>query len=235
MTPVGPGRDPWAALLAPLVQAGVGPGTLAAVRAVPRDRFLPAAARPAAWEDRALPIGCGQTCSQPLMVAVVTEALEITGGERALEVGAGSGYQAAVLRAAGVATVVAIEWWPQLAARARATLSALGVTGVEVRLGDGGPGAPDRAPFDCVVVSAAAPAVPRPLLGQLAPGGRLCCPVTAAADLEQLWRVRRRADGGLTWDDLGPCRFVPLRGAFGQAPATRRGEAGAGVPEAEAP
>ena len=235
MTPVGLDRDPAAALLAALVQAGVGARTLAAIRAVPRDRFLPAAARPDAWEDRALPIECGQTCSQPLMVAVVTDALGLTGGERVLEVGAGSGYQAAVLRAAGAATVVAVEWWPALALRARATLTALGITGVEVRLGDGSRGVPERAPFDCVVVSAAAPRVPGPLLAQLAPGGRLCCPVTAAADLERLWRVRRGADAGLTWDDLGPCRYVPLRGAFGQAPATRRGEAGAGAPEAEAP
>ncbi len=164
--------------------------------------------RRSAYEDRALPIGCGQTCSQPWVLAAILEALDLAPGARVLDVGAGSGYLAALLRAAGAARVDALEVSPQLACRARRNLNRAGVTGVVVWLRDGRRGLAERAPFDAIVVSAAASAVPPALTEQLAVGGRLVCPLTEPGE-ERLWCLERRSED---WQrrDLGPCRFVPL-------------------------
>ena len=183
---------------------------LAAMERVPREEFVPPAERAEAYADRALPIDSGQTISQPLMVAVIVEALELRDGDLALDVGTGSGYQAAVMAACG-ARVVSIERLPGLAASAAATLTRLGFD-VEVRLGDGSLGAPDRAPFDAIAVGAAAPRLPVELARQLCEGGRLVVPVGAGPAAEELIRLRLSGGRWLT-ENLGPCRFVPLIGA----------------------
>ena len=183
---------------------------LAAMERVPREEFVPSAERGDAYADRALPIDAGQTISQPLMVGVIVEALELLDDELALDVGTGSGYQAAVMAACG-ARVVSVERIPDLAAAAAATLARLGFD-VEVRLGDGSLGAPDRAPFDAIAVAAAAPRLPVTLARQLREGGRLVVPVGGGPEGEEL--IRLRVSGG-RWvtENLGPCRFVPLIGA----------------------
>lgn len=163
-----------------------------------------------AYEDRALAIGLGQTCSQPWMVAVVVQALDLSPGASVLEVGAGSGYLAAVLRAAGASRVVAIELLPELAVQARRNLNQAGVTGVVILVGDGRSGAPERGPFDAVVVSAAATQIPPALLSQVEPQGKLVCPV-ASGSSERLWYLQRE-NGDWSRRDLGECRFVPLLG-----------------------
>ena len=183
---------------------------LSAMEFVPREEFVLNAERADAYADRALPIDAGQTISQPLMVAVIVEALELLEGDLALDVGTGSGYQAAVMAACG-ATVVSIERIPELAAGAAATLARLGFA-VEVRVGDGSLGAPDRAPFDAIAVGAAAPRLPLALARQLCDGGRLVVPVGGGPDGEELVRLRLAGGRWLT-DNLGPCRFVPLIGA----------------------
>jgi protein-L-isoaspartate(D-aspartate) O-methyltransferase len=178
---------------------------------VPREAFLPAEQRDLAYEDRALAIGYGQTCSQPWMVAVVMQALDLEQGASVLEVGAGSGYLAAVLRAAGAGRVVAIELLAELAVQARRNLNQAGVTGVVILVGDGRHGAPERGPFDAVVVSAAATRIPPALLRQVGPGGKLICPV-ASRGSERLWCLQRQ-NGDWSRLDLGECRFVPLVGS----------------------
>ncbi|MFZ0168530.1 MAG: protein-L-isoaspartate(D-aspartate) O-methyltransferase [Candidatus Dormiibacterota bacterium] len=185
--------------------------TLAALAAVPREAFLPPEQQARAYEDRAMAIGHGQTCSQPWMVAVVVQALDLRPGASVLEVGAGSGYLAAVLRAAGAARVVAIELLPELALQARRNLNQAGVAGVLILVGDGRRGAPERGPFDAVVVSAAATEIPPALLSQVGPGGKLICPV-ASRGSERLWCLQRQ-DGNWMRMDFGECRFVPLLGA----------------------
>ena len=184
---------------------------LAALAAVPRELFVPEQLRRNAYADRALPIGSGQTISQPFMVATMLEALELDGG-RVLEVGTGSGYQAALL-AELADEVVTIERVPELAEEARRTLERAGYERVEVRVGDGTLGVPERAPFDAIVVAAAAPAVPGPLYDQLAPGGRLVVPVGTRRD-QWLEIVERGPDGPIRVRTV-PCRFVPLLGAAG--------------------
>ena len=183
---------------------------LAAMERVPREEFVPSAERGDAYADRALPIDAGQTISQPLMVGVIVEALELRDGELAFDVGTGSGYQAAVMAACG-ARVVSVERIPDLAASAAATLARLGFD-VEVRLGDGSLGAPDRAPFDAIAVGAAAPRLPVALARQLREGGRLVVPVGGGPEGEELIRLRVSGGRWLT-ENLGPCRFVPLIGA----------------------
>ncbi|HXA28534.1 MAG TPA: protein-L-isoaspartate(D-aspartate) O-methyltransferase [Candidatus Angelobacter sp.] len=183
---------------------------LAAMASVPRELFVDEAQREDAYADRALGIGHGQTISQPLMVALIVQALEVQPGDRALDVGTGSGYQAAVIAACG-ARVVSIERIPELAEQARARLGTLDLD-VEVVVGDGSLGYPPEAPYDAIAVGAAAPHVPRPLADQLAPGGRLVVPVAVSSEGEQLIRVRRNGEL-LTTEELGPCRFVPLYGA----------------------
>ena len=188
------------------------PAVLRAMSIVPRERFVPADLARSAYDDHALPIADGQTISQPFIVAEMAEAAELSPGDRVLEVGTGSGYGAAVLREAG-ATVVTIERHPSLAATAAAALAATGYADVEVVVGDGPLGCPDRAPFDAIIVTAAGPAPPRALLDQLAEGGRLVIPVGPRTD-QRLLRLRRRGDD-IETDDLGGVRFVPLVGDQG--------------------
>lgn len=178
---------------------------LAAMERVPREAFLPADERPRAYRDGAVPIGAGQTMSQPWIVAYMTSLLELDGHEQVLEVGTGSGYAAAVL-AECCAEVVTVERDPALATRAQAALARAGYGRVEVRRGDGSLGAPDRAPFEGIVVTAAAEArIPPALKHQLAPGAALVCPVRDEAGHERILRLR----DGRTETGSG-VRFVPL-------------------------
>jgi protein-L-isoaspartate(D-aspartate) O-methyltransferase len=192
------------------------PRVLAAVASVPRERFLPEELHPYAYDNRPLPIGHGQTISQPLIVAMMTEALQLTSGDKVLELGTGSGYQAAIL-AELAGEVVTVERIPELAERAAALLSELGYDNVRVHVAGETLGWPDDAPYDGVIVTAGAPQVPRPLLEQLAPGGRLVIPV-GARDVQELLQVTNTGHG-LTSRRLGPCRFVPLVGSGAWATA----------------
>jgi protein-L-isoaspartate(D-aspartate) O-methyltransferase len=185
---------------------------LEAMAAVPRELFVPEEQRRRAYDDRALPIGHGQTISQPYMVATICAALELGADARVLDVGTGSGYQAAVL-AEIAAEVVTIERVPELADRARETLARAGYDRVEVRVGDGTLGVPERAPFDGIAVAAAAPAVPATLYDQLAVGGRIVVPVGSLYD-QWLEAVVRGPRGPEVVRSV-PCRFVPLVGAAG--------------------
>ncbi|HBP17703.1 MAG TPA: protein-L-isoaspartate O-methyltransferase [Planctomycetes bacterium] len=182
---------------------------LAALRTVPRHRFVPAELREQAYEDRPLPIGHEQTISQPYIVAAMSEALELRGGERVLEVGCGSGYQAAVL-AELAGEVVSVERVAPLAERARALLAELAYRNVEVVLADGSLGHPARAPYDAILVACGASEVPPALLDQLAPGGRLVLPVGPQGGVMRLERWRRGEAGASRTDDLMGVRFVPL-------------------------
>jgi protein-L-isoaspartate(D-aspartate) O-methyltransferase len=184
---------------------------LAAVASVPRELFVPDDLRRHAYADRALPIGSGQTISQPFMVATMLEALGLDGG-RALEIGTGSGYQAALL-AELADEVVTVERIPELADEARRTLERAGYGRVDVRVGDGTLGVPEQAPFDGIVVAAAAPEAPESLYAQLAPGGRLVVPVGTQRD--QWLEIVERAPGGPVRTRTVPCRFVPLIGSEG--------------------
>lgn len=186
---------------------------LAAMGAVPREAFVPEESRRRAYADGALPIGEGQTISQPWIVAAICEALELEGHERVLEVGTGSGYSAAVL-ARLAETVISVERSAGLAARARAALLATGASGVEVIVGDGSLGLPQRAPFGGIAVHAAAPAPPKPLLGQLAQDAVLVAPVAKGSGGEVLTAFRRTPEGAEA-RSICACRFVPLVGAAG--------------------
>ena len=191
---------------------------LAAVASVPRELFVPDDLRRHAYADRALPIGSGQTISQPFMVATMLEALELDGG-RVLEIGTGSGYQAALL-AELADEVVTIERVPELAEEAQRTLERAGYGRVDVRVGDGTLGVPEQAPFDGIVVAAAAPAVPASLYEQLAPGGRIVVPVGTQRD--QWLEIVERGEGGPVRRRTVPCRFVPLLGSEGFDESRRR-------------
>lgn len=184
---------------------------LAAMRAVPRHAFVSPDQVDLAYDDRALPIAPGQTLSQPYVVALMLEALAVRETDRALEVGAGSGYAAAVLSRLA-REVFAIELDPELAATARRRLAELGYDNVELRSGDGSLGWPERAPFDAILVSAASVAVPPALETQLAPGGRLVIPVGSARGDQCLLRIVRLEGGGFERSDLGEVAFVPLVG-----------------------
>lgn len=181
---------------------------LAAMRAVPRHWFVPAAYAARAYEDTPLPIGSGQTISQPYMVAVMTELIDPQPGDSVLEVGTGSGYQAAVLSRL-VGEVHTIEIVPELAEGARARLAAFGYRNVRVVTGDGYRGLPDRAPFDGIVVTAAPERVPPPLLEQLAVGGRMVIPVGGS---RQKLQVLERTESGIRTDTVFEVRFVPMTG-----------------------
>jgi protein-L-isoaspartate(D-aspartate) O-methyltransferase len=181
---------------------------LAAIRAVPREAFVPRALRSRAWENVALPIGAGQTISQPLVVARMTELLRLEPGDRVLDVGTGSGYHAAVL-AQLASHVWTIERHRALSEQAAADLRRAGVDNVTVLVGDGSRGLPREAPFDAINVAAAAwPEIPPALERQLAPAGRLVAPVGASG--QQLVLVERAGNGELTHTTLDPVRFVPL-------------------------
>ena len=198
-----------------LLGEGIARRVVDAVVSVPRDRFVPGGMVVSAWADHAMPIGHGQTISQPTVVAVMTEAAAVGPGDVVLDVGTGSGYQAAVLAACG-AEVHSIERIPQLAARARPLLAELGYD-VDVTVGDGTAGLPEHAPYDAIVVAAATPTVPEPLLDQLrAPdgdrrGGRLVIPVGGQAwfGSQELVLIERGADG-LRRRKLLDVVFVPL-------------------------
>jgi protein-L-isoaspartate(D-aspartate) O-methyltransferase len=185
---------------------------LAAMRRVPRELFVPPELADHAYEDAALPIGFGATISQPYMVARICEALSLDGRERVLDVGTGSGYQAAVL-AELAAEVDTIERVPELAAQARANLDAAGYERVRVHVGDGTLGVPDRAPFDAIAVAAAAPELPQTLYGQLAERGRLVLPI-GVRDAQELQVIVRSPEGPAVLRSV-PCRFVPLLGEEG--------------------
>jgi len=182
---------------------------LTAMRHTPRHAFVPANLRNAAYDDRPLPIGHGQTISQPYIVALMSDLLRLAPGSRALEIGTGSGYQAAVLADLGH-EVHTIEIVPALASQAAKRLSDLGYDTAHVREGDGYFGWPDAAPFDAIVVTAATPQIPPPLLEQLKPGGRMVIPVGAAFLVQQLMLIEKRADGTIRTEALLPVAFVPL-------------------------
>ena len=185
------------------------PLVIAAMASVPRERFVPAHLNHRAYDDCALPIGEGQTISQPLMVALMIEALQPLPGDRALEVGAGSGYAAAVVSRL-VREVIAVELVPELCERARGTLAALRIEHVSVRLAGSHLGCKEDAPYDVILVSAGAPHVPRTLLDQLAEGGRLVVPI-GTRRRQELVRATKTAHG-VDLVRIGPCAFVPLIG-----------------------
>jgi protein-L-isoaspartate(D-aspartate) O-methyltransferase len=192
-----------------IVARGVtDPAVLAAMRAVPRHRFVPEAMRPMAYDDGPLPIGKGQTISQPYVVAVMTAAIRPKKSMRVLEVGTGSGYQAAVL-AACVAEVDTIEVIPALGRRAESLLKELGSKNVHVRIGDGFDGWPERGPFDAILLTAAPERVPQPLLDQLRVGGRLVAPV--GRDLQDLV-VMTKTERGIVSEVIDAVQFVPMTG-----------------------
>jgi protein-L-isoaspartate(D-aspartate) O-methyltransferase len=182
---------------------------LAAMRRVPRHRFVQEALRDRAYGDYPLPIGEEQTISQPYIVGFMSSLLELTGSEKVLEIGTGSGYQAAVL-AELVKQVYTIEIVEPLGREAEKNLKALGYRNIEVRLGDGYKGWPEKAPFDAIVVTAAAPRVPQALVDQLKPGGRMVIPVGERWEIQQLLLLVRNADGTLERKKVLPVRFVPL-------------------------
>ena len=185
---------------------------LGALGRVPRELFVPEELRDRAYEDGALPIGHDATISQPFIVATICALLELRGGERVLDVGTGSGYQAAVLAELG-AEVITIERVPELAESARRTLAAAGHGGLEVRIGDGSLGVPDRAPFAGIAVAAAVPSVPPALYEQLEPGGRLVAPIGGRRG-QRLEAIVRGETGPVTIRSVD-CRFVPLVGRGG--------------------
>jgi len=186
------------------------PRVLAAMREVPRHRFVPPELQRKAYSDSPLPIGAGQTISQPYIVALMTELVRPRASDRALEVGTGSGYQAAVLSRL-VRHVYTIELEETLGREADARLRELGYDNVTVRIGDGYAGWPEEAPFDVIVVTAAPDHVPQPLLDQLAPGGRLVVPVGPTYSVQELQLIEKDANGRLRTKRVAPVRFVPLR------------------------
>lgn len=188
------------------------PRVLQAMSSVPRHLFVPPEHVSKAYADEPLPIGEGQTISQPFMVAAMADALSLDDHGRVLEIGAGSGYQAAVLSLLA-REIIAVETQPALAAAARERLPRLGYNNVRIEVGDGSLGWPSEAPYDAILVTAAAPAVPPPLLEQMADGGRLVLPV-GPAEHQDLIRLVNRA-GRISQETLFACRFVPLLGRYG--------------------
>ncbi len=182
---------------------------LATMARVPRECFVPSRSRHLAYEDKPLPIGYEQTISQPLIIAIMTEALELTGNEKVLELGTGSGYQTAIL-AELAQLVITVERLPALAESARGVLDELGYTNIEVHLAGETLGWPEGAPYDAIMVTAGAPEVPKDLLAQLAIGGRIVIPV-GTRYIQELYKVTRRRQKNVV-QDLGGCRFVPLIG-----------------------
>ena len=188
---------------------------IAAMRQVPRHRFVQEALRTRAYGDHPLPIGEEQTISQPFIVGLMTSLLELSGREKVLEVGTGSGYQTAVL-AALARRVCSIERLPRLAERARAILESLGSDNVWVRVGNGALGWPDEAPFDCIIVTAGGPSIPPPLVQQLADGGRMVLPVGSHEN--QTLTVVENVGGEIRQRTHGECKFVKLVGKYAWEP-----------------
>ena len=187
------------------------PAVLRAMRTVPRHEFIPESLARMAYEDRPLPIGQGQTISQPYIVASMTEALELEADDIVLEVGTGSGYQAAVL-AEIVKEVYSIEIVPELGKRAARVLDALGYANVHTRIGDGYIGWPGRAPFDAIIVTAAPDHIPQPLVDQLKTGGRMVIPVGPRGRVQELKLLEKQEDGSVKTITLDLVRFVPMTG-----------------------
>lgn len=185
---------------------------LEAMDAVPREEFVPAELSDQAWDNIALPVGHEQTISQPLMVALMTQELDLRGHESILEIGTGTGYQTAIL-AQLARQVVTIERIPELAAAAQVLLARLGYQNVEFHVGDGTLGCPEQSPFDAILVTAGAPGIPDPLYQQLRIGGRLVVPV--GDEIQQQLLVVEKTPAGRTIRDAGGCRFVRLVGAAG--------------------
>jgi len=188
------------------------PRVLVAMRTVARHRFLPAELHDHAYDDGPLPIGDSQTISQPYMVALMSEVAELTGAEKVLEVGTGSGYQTAVL-ASLARTVYSVELNPHLHDRARVILNSMGLRNVHLRAGDGSDGWPEEAPFDVVMVTAAMPGIALPLLHQLTPKGRLIAPI-GEDELQTLVRISQKT-GHWSEEYFGECRFVKMTGKLG--------------------
>ncbi|MEP0813475.1 MAG: protein-L-isoaspartate(D-aspartate) O-methyltransferase [bacterium] len=186
---------------------------LAAMAKVPRELFVPKRIEHSAYADKALPIGLSQTISQPYIVGLMTQLLELKSTDRVLEIGTGSGYQTAIL-AEIAGEVFTIERIQKLSLRARQTLARLGYRNIRFRVGDGSSGWPAMAPFDAIIVTAAAPDVPAPLSSQLAQGGRLVIPTGERHD-QKLLRLRRIEGGGLKTEYVAPVAFVPLIGRYG--------------------
>jgi protein-L-isoaspartate(D-aspartate) O-methyltransferase len=207
---------------------------LSAIERVPREAFVPENFQDQAYENRALPIGQGQTLSQPQVVAVMTQALQANRRTKVLEIGTGSGYQAAVLSRI-CRRIYTIERHRDLLKEAEARFLALRLHNITTRLGDGWKGWREQAPFDRIIVTAAAPEVPGPLIDQLAEGGQMIIPLGSSSRDQRLLRVIRDLDGRLREEDLGAVRFVPLvaglpdsgnqRGAVETGPRMQRGEA----------
>jgi protein-L-isoaspartate(D-aspartate) O-methyltransferase len=189
--------------------ARMSPAVRAAMGKVERHRLIPDSQRGAAYRNHPLPIGSGQTISQPYIVALSTDLLGLTSSSVVLDVGTGSGYQAAVL-AEIASKVYSIEIIASLGNEARKRLEELGYGNIEVRIGDGYQGWPEKAPFDAIVVTAAAPQVPPALVAQLKPGGRMVIPVGSGGDVQYLLLIVKRADGGYDEKRVLPVRFVPL-------------------------
>jgi protein-L-isoaspartate(D-aspartate) O-methyltransferase len=196
----------------------IDPLVLEAMRRVPRHEFLPESQRPLAYTDQALLIGEGQTISQPYIVALMTQALGLKPGERVLEIGTGSGYQAAVL-AEITDEVYTIEILSPLAERARETLQRVGYDNVHIRVGDGYRGWPEHAPFDAIIVTAAPDHIPGPLIDQLAVGGRMVIPV--GTYYQELILLSKGEDGSLTREQGIPVIFVPMTGEAEKPPPGR--------------
>ena len=222
----GPGEDPYAparqAMLEEIAadvrltseslnKQALDPRVLEAMASVPRHDLVPEELRDVAYENRPLPIGHGQTISQPYIVAVMTDLLKLEHGQRALEIGTGSGYQAAILGELG-GEVYTIEIIAELGEQARRNLERLGYKNIEVRIGDGYYGWEERAPFDAIVVTAAASHIPPPLIKQLKNGGRMVIPVGSRFMVQQLLLVEKDEAGKVTTRQILPVRFVPLTG-----------------------
>jgi protein-L-isoaspartate(D-aspartate) O-methyltransferase len=207
--------DPFADARQRMVETGIlgwgisDPDVIAVMGEVPRHLFVPAEDLDQAYANHPLPIGYGQTISQPYIVALMTQEMDVDAGERILEIGTGSGYQAAVLAALG-AEVYSVEIIRALGEAAAARLTAAGFTGVHTRIGDGYDGWPEAAPFDGIMVTAAPDHVPPMLLSQLKVGGVMVIPVGPVGDYQELWRIVRVEEGRYESTSLGGVRFVPL-------------------------
>ena len=208
-------QDPYVAQRARMVREQIeaqgikNAAVLGTMRGIRRELFMPSDVRALAYEDRPVSIGYGQTISQPYIVAFMTEMLDIKKDHRVLEIGTGSGYQAAILSALAK-EVYTIEIVPQLARSASETLNLLGYKNVMVREGDGYKGWPEKAPFDRIILTAAPPELPKTLTDQLKPGGKLLAPIGNRSSGQELRLVEKRADGEITSRPLLPVRFVPM-------------------------